>query len=103
MVKLSTRTVPDPERIIRAYCERSYDGNLLQLLDPVYTFFFRPRIIDNKRFPADWAESGIGGKCATGCTHCGRCTEVLSKVLVVDPEFGKAKAADYSFVPKIKI
>lgn len=102
VVKLSTRTVPDPERIVRAYCERSYDGNLLRLLDPVYTFFFRPYILDNKRFPSDWAESGIGGKCATSCTHCGRCTEVLSKVLVVDPEFGKAKAADYHFVPRVK-
>ena len=103
VVKLSTRAVPDPERIIRAYCERSYDGNLLRLLDPAYAFFFRPYILDNKRFPADWVTSGIGGKCANSCTHCGRCTEVLSKIMVVDPEFGKAKAADYSFVPKMKI
>ena len=101
VIKLSTRTVPDPERIVRAYCERSYDGNLLRLLDPVYTFFFRPYILDNKRFPADWAESGIGGKCATSCTHCGRCTEVLSKVMVVDPEFGNRKASEYNFTPKI--
>ena len=100
VIKLSTRTVPDPERIVRAYCERSYDGNLLRLLDPVYTFFFRPYTLDNKRFPADWAESGIGGKCASSCTHCGRCTEVLSKVLVVDPEFGKARASDFHFVPR---
>lgn len=101
VVKISTRTVPDPKRIIRAYCERSYDGNLLQLLDPVYTFFFRPYILDNKRFPADWATSGIGGKCAASCTHCGRCTEVLSKVMVVDPEFGNRKASEYNFTPKI--
>lgn len=100
VVKLSTRAVPDPERIIRAYCERSYDGNLLGLLDPVYTFFFRPYILDNKSFPADWVESGIGGKCATSCTHCGRCTEVLSKVLVIDPEFKKLKASQYHFVMK---
>ena len=103
MVKLSTRAVPDPERIIRAYCERSYDGNLLGLLDPVYTFFFRPYILDNKRFPADWAESGIGGKCASSCTHCGRCTEVLSKIMVVDPEFKQRKALEYHFVPRMKI
>ena len=102
VVKLSTRTVPDPERIIRAYCERSYDGNLLRLLDPVYTFFFRPYILDNKRFPADWAESGIGGKCATSCTHCGRCTEALSKVMVLDPEFGQRKASEYHFAAKLK-
>ena len=103
VVKLSTRAVPDPERIIRAYCERSYDGNLLGLLDPVYTFFFRPYILDNKRFPADWVESGIGGKCATSCTHCGRCTEVLSKVMVVDPEFEQRKALEYHFVPRMKL
>ena len=102
VIKLSTRAVPDPERIIRAYCERSYDGNLLRLLDPGYSYFFRPYILDNKRFPANWAESGIGGKCATSCTHCGRCTEVLSKIMVVDPEYGKTKATDYHFVPKIK-
>ena len=101
IVKISTRTLPEPERIIRAYCERSYDGNLLCLLDPYYTKIFRPYIIDNKRFPSDWVESGTAGKCAISCAHCGRCTEVLSKVLVADPETGKPKrASDYHFVLK---
>ena len=38
---------------------------------------------------------------ATSCTHCARGTEVLSKIMVVDPEFGKPKVSEYSFTPKI--
>ena len=38
-------------------------------------------MLDNASFPSDWAESGVAGACAANCTHCGRCAEVLARVL----------------------
>ena len=78
--KLATRRIANPTRIVAAYASRSYDGNLLDLLDPVHSALFAPLVIDNKSFPNDWATSGIGTVCAQNCTHCGRCTEVFQMV-----------------------
>jgi len=80
-LKLSTRRVPFPEKIIRAYAERHFDGNLLELLDPMLAHGVDDCVIANDRFPSNWAQSGIGGACANDCTHCGRCRMVLEQVL----------------------
>ena len=78
--KLATRRIANPTKIVEAYASRNYDGNLLDLLDPVHSALFSPVIIDNKSFPTDWATSGIGAACAQNCTHCGRCAEVFHMV-----------------------
>ncbi len=78
--KIATRRIANPGRILAAYASYSYDGNLLELLDPIHANCFAPYIIDNKSFPQDWATSGIGAACAENCTHCGRCTEVFRLV-----------------------
>jgi NAD-dependent dihydropyrimidine dehydrogenase PreA subunit len=83
-IKLSTREAKYPLEIAEAYLNGSYDGNLLRLMDPIHTFGFRPYRIDNKSFPADWATSGIAGKCADNCAHCGKCEQVLKQVLKYD-------------------
>ena len=83
-VKLSTRKVNYPFEIVEAYLNGSYDGDLLRLIDPYHGFFFRPNRIDNKSFPADWVTSGIAGICATNCTHCGKCEQVLEQVTKYD-------------------
>ena len=83
-IKLSTREAKYPLEITEAYVNGSYDGNLLRLTDPIHTFGFRPYRIDNKSFPADWVTSGIAGKCAENCVHCGKCEEILSKVMKYD-------------------
>ena len=78
--KLATRRIANPSKIVEAYASRSYDGNLLDLLDPVHSALFAPLLIDNKSFPNDWATSGIGAACAQNCIHCGRCAEVFHMV-----------------------
>jgi hypothetical protein len=83
-VKLATRRTDHPFKILEAYLSGSFDGNLLHLTEPYQGSGFRPYRIDNKSFPADWATSGIAGKCAENCTHCGKCEEVLSQVLKND-------------------
>lgn len=80
-LKLSTRRVPFPEKIIRAYAERHFAGNLLEILDPMLSQCIGEYEIANERFPSNWAQSGIGGACANDCTHCGRCRMVLEQIL----------------------
>ena len=83
-IKLSTREAKFPLEIVEAYVSGSYDGNLLRLMDPSPTLGFRPNRVDNKSFPADWVTSGIAGKCADNCTHCGKCEKILEQVLKYD-------------------
>ena len=84
--KLSTREADRPDLILKAYTSGAYDGDLIQILDPNYSYFIRPYIFDNKAFPKEWSEGKIAGKCAIDCTHCGKCTEVLKLVYKRDPD-----------------
>ena len=80
-VKLATRRHRFPTKVLDAYATYSYDGNLLDLMDPMHSDLFAPRIIDNKSFPSDFATTT--GTCphANNCRHCGRCADVLAHVL----------------------
>lgn len=84
--KLSTREAPHPDLILKAYTAGSFDGDLLKILDPDFSYFVRPYIFDNKAFPKEWSEGKIAGRCAIDCTHCGKCTEVLKLVYKRDPD-----------------
>ena len=82
LFKVAIRRHTTPVETLRAYAEYSFDGNLLSLMDPDHSAAFAPRIVDNRRFPADWATSGVGALCADDCTRCGRCAEVFRRVCV---------------------
>jgi len=79
--KLATRVHTHPRMVIGAYSEGKFSGNLLSLTEPNFSMVFAPYILDNSAFPADWFSGGTAGACATDCTHCGRCEEVLKMVL----------------------
>ncbi len=81
VIKLATRRILKPSQILNAYASYSFDGNLADLMDPVHSDLFAPYYIDNKSFPHDFATSGIGGACANNCKHCGRCKDLLDRVL----------------------
>ena len=85
--KIATRRISNPTKILAAYAGYSYDGNLLDLMDPVHSRLF-PAPIDNKSFPEGFATSGIGAACANDCSHCGRCASVLSRVMRVPSGVG---------------
>ena len=97
-IKLSTREAKFPHEIVEAYVNGSYDGNLTRLMDPYHGFGFRPNRVDNKSFPADWITSGIAGKCAENCTHCGKCDELL-KTLLKNDVSTDIKAKNFSLTP----
>lgn len=80
VVKLATRRHPHPAEIVKAYATYAYDGNLLDLLDPVHADLF-PRAIDNKAFPADFASTVAACPHANDCRRCGRCADILARVM----------------------
>lgn len=79
VVKLATRINPDPERVIKAYCDEKYEGNLLDLFEPSHTKLLLPYIIDNSKFPPDWFKNT--SSCNKKCNTCSYCEEILQKVL----------------------
>ncbi len=95
--KISTRNHLAPAEILKAYAEGHYEGNLMTILDPNYAEPLAPMMLDNTAFPADWVTSGTAGKCAINCTHCGKCTEVLEKILKKDPNYKPPQDKIYSF------
>ena len=80
VIKLATRTHSNPRKVIQAYADRKFNGNLLDLLEPGYGYLFSPYIIDNTRFPSDWFKKITG--CDKKCDKCDYCKSVLEKVLV---------------------
>ena len=52
-IKLATRTHRNPAAVIAAYAGRSFDGNMLSLCEPDFSVL---AYLDNRRFPAGWAD-----------------------------------------------
>jgi len=80
VAKLATRMHANPRRVIQAYCEGHYRGNLLDLFEPSHAPLLAPHVIDNSRFPGDWFERTAA--CDKRCQHCDYCATVLERVLV---------------------
>jgi len=80
VVKLATRLHDRPWIVLRAYAQRQWRGNLLDLLEPTFSGAFAPHVVDNARFPADWF--GRTSTCGRQCESCDYCRRVLRKVLV---------------------
>lgn len=78
VVKLATRQHSYPRSVVSAYVNGSWDGNLLELLEPGHSPAFYPNEFDNKAFPEDFFDKT--GECLNDCTGCGYCEDVLSKV-----------------------
>lgn len=93
VMKLATRTASHPEYVLQAYTQGVWHGNLLDIVDPSIRSFLGGKIINNDKFPKEWSEGKVAGKCAINCTHCGKCTSVLNAVL----ESPASNRTTYSF------
>ncbi len=80
VVKLATRMHSNPRKVIQAYVEEKFSGNLLDLMEPGYGPLFLPYIMDNSRFPDDWFKKTTG--CDKRCYRCNYGKSVLKKVLL---------------------
>ena len=78
-IKLATRISPFFEKIIQAYCNEKFDGNLLDILEPSHSNLIFPHIIDNSKFPEEWFQTL--SHCNKDCTNCSFCQQVFQKVL----------------------
>ena len=83
IVKLATRRHPAPGKIIAAYANCSYDGDLAEIMDPCFNF---PKAFDNKSFGQTtlWPEVRDCPH-ADDCRHCGKCTKLLETVFKAKP------------------
>lgn len=80
VIKLATRMHANPRKVIQAYAERHFDGNLIDLLEPGHNPLFAPYVVANARFPADWYARTTA--CDNNCRNCDYCATVLNRVLV---------------------
>lgn len=80
VVKLATRMHSRPWIVIKAYVERKYNGNILDICEPGFGPAIAPCVIDNSKFPEDWFQRTTA--CSGNCESCTYCTSVLEKVLV---------------------
>lgn len=79
MFKLATRLHSNPRMVLEAYTSGSFDGNLLNLLEPAYSSLLAPFYIDNKSFPIDWFQKT--SQCKHHCDGCNYCSETLKQIL----------------------
>jgi len=78
-MKLATRMHANPSKVIQAYVEQKFNGNLLDLLEPSHEPLLLGYIVDNSKFPHDWFERVT--KCDKKCHKCNYCDSVLKQVL----------------------
>ena len=82
-VKLATRQHDAPRRVIAAYAERRFTGDLASLMEPNFsTVFARKGYVENSRFGSF---DELPGDCATNCSHCGKCEELWRRVFLPIP------------------
>lgn len=70
-VKLATRVNASPARVLAAYADRHFSGNLLDLLEPNHAATLYPRVIENGALPKDFG--AVSASCLHDCADCGYC------------------------------
>ncbi len=75
-VKLATRVNAAPSRVLRAYAEGRFAGNLLELLEPSHAGVLYPRVIENRDLPEDFG--AVTSSCTHRCEECGYCARAVA-------------------------
>lgn len=93
-IKLATRVNRNPLQVLKAYAQKNYAGNLLELLEPDHAKHLYPYILENKKLPNDFGKvtSGCGQLC--GQTECDYCNRAVKKAINKLPEFMIAESYD---------
>ena len=80
LVKLATRTHPNPRLVIDAYSRGRFTGNLFDLTEPSHGVWFRGKGLDGARMPDEWHRTK--SRCDRNCAACGLCRRVLADALI---------------------
>ena len=88
--KIATRSHLLPRIIVKAYTEQRFAGNLMDLMEPGHTGFFKPYFLMNNLFPTDWIEhvKNCERKCHQ-CDYCKRMAERVFQESHEEPDFMK--------------
>ena len=78
-VKLATRVNAAPSRVLSAYAEGRFAGNLLDLLEPNHAGVLYPRVIENRDLPLDFGT--VTSSCAHRCAECGYCARAAERAV----------------------
>jgi collagenase-like PrtC family protease len=79
-IKLATRTNRNPMAVIESYIARKHLGNVTELLEPNHAESFYPFILENSKFPQDFAEKVMS--CDKKCDKCDFCSKVFNQIKV---------------------
>ncbi len=80
LVKLATRTHPNPRLVIDAYSRGKFTGNLFDLTEPNHGPHFKGKVLDAARIPDSWWRTK--SRCGRNCEECGLCRKILADALV---------------------
>ena len=80
LVKLATRTHPNPRLVIDAYSRGRFTGNLFDLTEPNHGPRFKGKVLDGARVTDAWWRTKA--RCNRDCASCGLCRRVLAEALV---------------------
>lgn len=89
--KIATRAHILPRVIIKAYIEGHFCGNLLDILEPGHSGFFKPLVLKNDLFPPDWLS--ITSNCNRKCHLCSYCETVAKQLFMI--RMGKTNFRNY--------
>lgn len=78
--KLATRTNRNPVAVLDAYIRGSYSGNVMELLEPNHAEAFYPWILENSRFPDDFADNVM--RCTKDCDSCSYCQGIFDQIKI---------------------
>jgi collagenase-like PrtC family protease len=84
VIKLCGRTIGPAflQRVVHAYANRRYEGNLLDLMDTM-EWLAKRLYVANEKLPADFFARLAG--CDKNCRACSYCRELLNKTAVPLP------------------
>lgn len=94
-MKLATRVNQAPARVLRAYEEGHYTGNLLELLEPNHAKTLYPQVLENQRLPVGWGRQVA--TCGQACEHggnCRYCRDAAENALVSLTDMAVAESSD---------
>ena len=94
-MKLATRVNRAPARVLHAYAEGRYAGNLLELLEPDHAKTLYPQVLENQRLPQGYGRQVAS--CGHICEHggdCHYCRDAAEGALVSLPSVAVAQSAD---------
>ncbi|MBR6056960.1 MAG: hypothetical protein IKP58_02195 [Victivallales bacterium] len=86
-VALLSSDIPQARKVLDAYVNGHWDGDLLELLEPCHAGLTGMPPLRNNAFPDDWFEKT--STCGHACDGCGYCRDVLGKMAATAAEQGR--------------